>query len=265
VNQSQSATRRGHEAIIQAFKDRAHTVRFIPFVMGGDPTLQATEKHVWDLARLGATVIEIGVPYSDPLADGPVIQEAALRALHSGTTVRRLFDLVARMRANGLTIPIVLLVYVNTVLRYGIDSFFKSARDSGVDGLIIPDLPWEEMAPFRQSETLTGVSIIPLVTLTSVERLPEVLKDRLGFVYVVSSLGVTGTREALDDRLVSFLQEVRTYTDLPVAVGFGISHQNHIDALAGHADAVIIGSHLIAHLAAGRTVDDWYHSLFKTT
>lgn len=262
MTQPHFASLRGHEAILQSFKDRAHTVRFIPFVMGGDPTLEEMEKHVWELARLGATVIEIGVPYSDPLADGPIIQEAALRALQAGTTVRSLFDRVARMRADGLTVPIVFLVYVNTVLRYGIDAFFHAARAAGIDGLIIPDLPWEEMAPFRQSEASTGVAIIPLVTLTSIERLPEVLNDRQGFVYVVSSLGVTGTREALDERLVSFLQDVRTYTDLPVAVGFGISHPTHIAALSEHADAVIIGSHLIAHLAAGRSVHDWYEALF---
>lgn len=261
MNELETTGHRGHEAIIQSFRTRP-AVRFIPFIMGGDPTLEATEKHIHALARLGATVIEIGVPYSDPLADGPVIQEAALRALQAGTTVRGLFDLVRRVRAKGVTVPIVFLVYVNTVLRYGIQAFFNEARAAGVEGLMIPDLSWEESAPFREAEEATGIALIPLVTLTSRHRLPYLLKDRTGFVYVVSSLGVTGTREELDKRLVSYLTEVRKNTDLPVAVGFGISQKEHIETLSPHADAVIIGSHLVSHLAAGGSIDDWYKTLF---
>ncbi|MBT9282791.1 MAG: tryptophan synthase subunit alpha [Hydrogenibacillus schlegelii] len=251
----------GEARILEAFRTARTRPAFIPFVMAGDPDLEQTAAVVRALARAGAAIVELGVPYSDPIADGPVLIEAAGRALRAGTTPAAVLDLVRRLRREGAP-PIVLLLYANVLFRAGVEDFVRAAAEAGVDGLIVPDLPAEESAAVLRTAEAFDVPFIPLVAPTSRRRLDRILAGRRGFVYVVSSLGVTGPREVLSPELHALIRDVRARTALPVAVGFGISRREQVASLAGVADGAIVGSALVRHLAQGGAVEPWVAALF---
>lgn len=241
----------------QLRKEKGDRPAFIPFLMAGDPTLEDTLIYMKALAEEGADVIELGIPYSDPLADGPVIQRAAARALAAGARIEGVFSLIGRARREGFSLPIVLLTYINPVLQYDPERFFTDLEKAGGDGVIIPDLPFEESGNIMEISKRTGISLITLVAPTSKERLGKILSHRDGFIYAVSSLGVTGARDQLSDSLIPFLQAIRSHTSLPICVGFGLSRREQVEALAPHCDGVIVGSALIRQVENGGTVRDF--------
>jgi len=222
----------------------------IPFITAGDPDLTVTEKLMQVLAENGADVIELGVPFSDPLADGPVLQLAAGRALASGTTPDSVFTLVTRFSKNYDT-PVVLLVYYNQVYHRGLDSFCREAGQAGVTGLVVPDLPLEEAAVLDAAAESAGIiNIRFLAPTTSAERLEQTCKSARGFIYCVTVTGVTGRQTAMDPQIVTMLDRARTYTDIPLALGFGIADPGQAKAAAKHGDCVIVGSALVEKIAA---------------
>lgn len=234
-------------SVFANLKARGETA-FIPFITLGDPSLEWTERIVSDLEQNGADIIELGIPYSDPLADGPVIQAAALRSLNQGTRMVDAFEVVRNLRQSGVQIPLILFTYVNPVIQWGIDRFFASAKEAGADGVIIPDLPHEESEEARLAGAKYGVDLVPLVAPTSRQRIERIAKEASGFVYCVSSLGVTGMRSQLSDELPAFVESVRSYTALPVGVGFGVSTPEQAKNIHGFADGVIVGSAIVRRI-----------------
>jgi tryptophan synthase alpha chain len=225
----------------------------VTYVCAGDPDLAATERLVPALASAGADVIELGVPFSDPLADGPTIQAASQRALRSGTTLAGVLGLVQRLRQDGCQVPLVLFGYINPIVRMGLEAFVARAADAGADGLIVPDLPLEES---EQLGRLAGSRSLSLVLLaaptTPPERLRLIGERTRGFLYFVSVTGVTGARTELPVDLPEKLAAARGATSVPVAVGFGVSTPEQAHSLAAHADAVVVGSALVdAHHRGG--------------
>ncbi|MGN7296150.1 tryptophan synthase subunit alpha [Ferdinandcohnia sp. SAFN-114] len=218
---------------------------FIPFIVAGDPHPDVTVEIALTLQESGASIIELGIPYSDPLADGPVIQRASGRALKNGVTLENSMKLVSVMRKKGLKIPVIIFTYYNPVLQLGEESFFALAQQNGIDGLLVPDLPFEESEDLRRKCESEGLKFISLVAPTSSSRIEKIATNAQGFLYCVSSLGVTGVRNSLNNEVYSFLQEVKRYSNIPVAVGFGISNSSQVEALKDHCDGVIMGSALI--------------------
>lgn len=217
----------------------------MPYFMAGYPTFDGSKEAILAAVRAGADLIELGIPFSDPLADGPVIQEAAKVALGNGTTTEGVFEL-ARSIADECKVPIVLMTYYNPVYRYGLEGFAKRAAESGVSGLIVPDLPPEESDPLRKAARSQGIDTIFLVAPTSTpKRIAAAAEASTGFVYCVSITGVTGERAQLPANLVDFVEGVRSIADKPVAVGFGISNAEQARQVAEIADGVIIGSALV--------------------
>lgn len=235
------------ERIEQAF--RKHTKRaLIPFLNAGDPTLDASLTLFRSVLRAGADIVEIGTPYSDPLADGPVIQRSALRSLNNGFQLPHVFELTQQLRSETEQ-ALVLFTYVNPLVQYQIDRFFSDARAAGIDGIIIPDLPFEESATFREAADAQGIALIPLVAPTSSDvRIAQICAQARGFVYCVSSLGVTGERAKMSDRLQGLVNTAREHTDVPVAVGFGVSTPDQARGIAQFADGVIVGSAFIRRI-----------------
>lgn len=221
---------------------------FIPFIVAGDPHPDVTIELALALQESGATVIEIGIPYSDPLADGPVIQRAASRSLRNGTTLESSLKLIGVMREKGLKIPVVVFTYYNPVLQLGEDIFFSLAQEYGVDGLLIPDLPYEESVDLRERCAQKGIEYISLVAPTSAKRIQKIASNAQGFLYCVSSLGVTGVRDTIQEEVYSFLQEVKQYSTIPVVVGFGISNANQVKALQNHCDGIVVGSAIVQQI-----------------
>lgn len=217
---------------------------FIPFITAGDPNIEATESFIYALEKAGSTVIELGIPFSDPVADGPVIQRANLRAMANGIHVGKVFDMIERVRKQT-QIPLVFLMYANTIHYYGIDAFFERCRKVGVDGIIIPDVPLEERAEFNEAAKANGVDLIALVAPTSKERTKLICEDATGFLYCVSSLGVTGTRESIRTNLTEMFDEIKKYTKIPTALGFGISNKEQAESLKEYADGIIVGSAMV--------------------
>ncbi|MDR3209830.1 MAG: tryptophan synthase subunit alpha [Oscillospiraceae bacterium] len=226
----------------------AHGKAFIAFVTGGDPTLARSEEFILEMARAGADVIEIGIPFSDPIAEGPVIQAANLRALAAGATVPKIFELTRRVRAQT-DVPLVFLTYLNPVFRYGYDAFFAKCAEVGVDGVIIPDLPFEEQGEARADAAAHEIDIISLIAPTSDARVAEIAKGAAGFLYVVSSTGVTGVRGEIKTDLRAMLRAVRTASSVPAAVGFGVSTPEQAREIAQYADGVIVGSAIVRIVA----------------
>lgn len=221
---------------------------FIPFVVAGDPSLAATEQAVRALVRAGADLVEIGVPFSDPIADGPINQRAAHRALLQGVTLTDVLDLAERLRSD-VDVPIVLLSYFNPILRYGLDRFAKDAVRSGVSGVVVPDLPPEEADDVVASARAEGLDSIFLLAPTSTdERIRLVAERSTGFIYCVSLTGVTGVQEQLSADLEDLLHRIKRMTDTPVCVGFGVSTPEQARRVAQVADGVIVGSALVASL-----------------
>jgi tryptophan synthase alpha chain len=221
-----------------------HGKAFIAFITGGDPTIEKSEEFILEMIDAGADLIEIGVPFSDPIAEGPVIQEANLRALANGATTDKLFDLVARLRKKT-DVPIVFLLYVNSVFKYGYERFTAKCQEVGVDGLIIPDLPYEEKGELAPIAAAHDVDIISLIAPTSEDRIKMIASDAAGFIYVVSSMGVTGVRQEITTDLDSMLKAIREASDKPAAIGFGISTPEQAKKMAGIADGAIVGSAIV--------------------
>lgn len=230
--------------IDQLFADKSKK-RFIPFLTIGDPSLEVSFHLVQAILEAGADLIELGVPYSDPLADGPTIQRASQRALAEKVTIRDVISLVGRLRQAGATAPLVLFTYFNPVLQYGLDKFFADLAKNGADGVIIPDLPIEENEQAVAIAKQHQLHVISLVAPTSDSRIAKIGQQAEGFLYCVSSLGVTGARTSLSNDLGQFLDKVKQQTKAPIAVGFGISTPEQVKSVAQHADAVIVGSAIV--------------------
>ncbi|ASS75431.1 tryptophan synthase subunit alpha [Tumebacillus algifaecis] len=222
---------------------------FMPFLTAGDPNLAITEEVIVELDKIGADIIEIGIPYSDPLADGPTIQAGSLRSLSSGTRMPDVFELVRRVRPK-VRASLVLFTYANPVFQWGVHDFFQTAKEVGANGVIIPDLPLEESEEALAAGLATGVDLIPLVAPTSQERIAKIVAQGQGFIYCVAALGVTGVRENLDADLSSYVASVKKHTALPVAVGFGVGKPEHAAIIGQFADGVVVGSAIVKKTAA---------------
>ena len=217
---------------------------FIAFITCGDPDLETTKKVVLEACKNGADLIELGIPFSDPTAEGPVIQGANIRALAGGVTTDKVFDLVRELRKEADT-PFVFMTYANVVFSYGSEKFISLCKETGVDGIILPDLPFEEKEEFSPVCDKYGVDLISLIAPTSENRISMIAKEAQGFIYIVSSLGVTGTRSEIKTDLASIVKVIRENTDVPCAIGFGISTPEQAAKMAAVSDGAIVGSAII--------------------
>lgn len=228
---------------------------FIPFVTAGDPDLATTLELVLALEKAGADIIEIGIPYSDPMADGPVIQASSTRALASGTKISSIMDKVSEI-SRKTQIPLVYLLYYNSIFKYGTEKFFEHCEKVGIDGLIIPDLPLEERAEVIEVADKYDICIIPMVAPTSGARIKAITNLGKGFVYCVSVNGVTGTRQNLNTDINEYMDLIKGYTNMPKALGFGISSAEMAKAYAPYCEAIIVGSAIIKLVAGGGTQEE---------
>lgn len=226
--------------ISEAFNSKA----FIPFITCGDPDLETTKAIVKEMVANGASLIELGIPFSDPTAEGPVIQGANIRALSGGVTTDKIFDFVRDLRKE-VTIPLVFMTYANVVFSYGAEKFISTCKEIGIDGLILPDLPFEEKEEFDDICNANDVDLISFIAPTSENRIAMISKEAKGFIYVVSSLGVTGTRSEIKTDLDAIVSTIKQYTDVPCAVGFGISTPEQAKKISAFSDGVIVGSAII--------------------
>jgi tryptophan synthase alpha chain len=227
----------------------------VAYITAGDPTLDATLKFVLTLADAGADVIELGVPFSDPVADGPTIQRASERALKSGTTLAGVLNLVARIRQSS-QVPLVLFSYYNPILQMGLEKFAAAAAQTGADGVLATDLTPEESADYRRILHAQNLDTIFLAAPTSSdERLRIISAATSGFLYIISRTGVTGAKDSLPDELPALLRRAHNFTDLPIAVGFGISLPGHVSVLGGLADAAVVGSALVSEIEKASSID----------
>jgi tryptophan synthase alpha chain len=227
----------------------------ITFVTAGDPDLGTTVRLVKEMEKQGADIIELGVPYSDPIAEGPVIQAANERALSKGIKVRDIMASVKTIRED-VKVPLLYLLYFNSILRYGPAAFFKDCAEVGIDGVIIPDLPYEERWEIEEFADNSGVVIITLISPVSEERVEKIAKEAKGFVYCVSSLGVTGVRKDFDTDFNRFFSIVNKATKIPKALGFGVSTPEHIKALKGYCDGLIVGSAIVKLVGSSLNPDE---------
>jgi tryptophan synthase alpha chain len=221
---------------------------FIPFVTAGDPDLETTEKLLIGMSESGADIIEIGIPFSDPIAEGVVIQEADLRALASGTTTDKIFDMVKRIRPQ-IKCALAVMTYMNPIFVYGTDKFMAKCKECGISAVIVPDTPFEEkneLAPFCDKH---GVELVSLIAPTSHDRIKMIAKEAQGFVYCVSSLGVTGVRKEITTDIGEMVNLVKSVSDIPCAIGFGISTPEQAKKMAESADGVIVGSAIVKLVA----------------
>ncbi|UQZ81910.1 Tryptophan synthase alpha chain [Paenibacillus konkukensis] len=219
---------------------------FIPFLTIGDPDLKTSVDIIKQLEQSGASMVELGVPYSDPLADGPVIQRSSMRALKNHqVSVQDVMNTARQARSEGCELPFILFTYYNPVLQFGLERIFPMLQESEISGLIIPDLPMEEDAEVRKLADEHGIHLIPLVAPTSNDRIKRIVSRASGFVYCVSSLGVTGTRTEFHSGIDSFLETVRQSTALPIAIGFGVSTHEQFARFAETCDGIVVGSALV--------------------
>ena len=221
---------------------------FIPFLTCGDPDLETTEKLIGAIAEAGADLIELGIPFSDPTAEGPVIQDANLRALSVGTTTDKIFDMVRRVR-QMVSIPMVFMTYANVIFSYGADRFLKTAAEIGMNGIIVPDVPFEEKQEFEPLCQKYGLAQISMIAPTSHDRIRAIAEQANGFLYCVSSLGVTGTRTAITTDIGAMVKLVKEVKDIPCAVGFGISTPEQAESMCRQADGAIVGSAIVKLIA----------------
>lgn len=217
---------------------------FIGFLTAGDPSLEKTEQFILAMEEAGADLIEIGIPFSDPIAEGKVIERANIRALNAGTTTDRVFDMVQRVRQKT-KIPLVFLTYLNPVFCYGYENFFKKCNSVGIDGIIIPDLPFEEkneVLPFANEQ---NIDLISFISPTSEDRISMITSHSKGFIYLVSSMGVTGVRNEITTNLSLLTQSIKCNSNIPVCVGFGISTPQQGKEISAFADGIIVGSAIV--------------------
>lgn len=231
--------------IREAFKNGK---AFIPFITCGDPNLETTKKIVKEMVKNGADLVELGIPFSDPTAEGPVIQEANNRALSGGVTTDKVFDMVKELREE-VTVPMVFMTYANVVFSYGTEEFCKRAKEVGMDGIILPDVPYEEKDDFAPICKKYDLDLISLIAPTSHERIKMVAEDADGFVYCVSSLGVTGVRSEITTDIGAMVKLVKEAKDIPCAIGFGISNPETAKKMAAVSDGVIVGSAIVKIIA----------------
>lgn len=219
---------------------------FVTYITAGLPDMDRCAQLIQAQEKAGLDILELGVPFSDPCADGPVIQDASYRSIQKGTTLKGCFSLVKKVRENGVQLPIIFMMYYNTISHYGLDAFVKQCAECGVDGLIVPDLPLEEQTPLR--EALGGrdeTILIQLVAPVSRQRIPKILDGARGFVYCVSSMGVTGQAGSFYGGIASYLQDVKDHADIPVLMGFGIRTAEDVAPVKNIIDGAIVGSHFI--------------------
>ena len=217
----------------------------VGFLTAGDPTFEASCENVLAMARAGADLIEIGIPFSDPIAEGPVIQAANIRALSKGMTTDRAFELVKRVRED-INVPVCFMTYLNPVFKYGYDRFFGRCAEIGVDGLICPDMPFEEKEEAAEVARKYGVSVISLIAPTTENRIKMIAESAEGFLYIVSSMGVTGVRGEIKTDLSAIMESVKRYAKVPAAIGFGISTPEQAKQMAAISDGAIIGSAVVS-------------------
>ncbi len=227
--------------IYKAFENKK---AFIPFITCGDPDLDTTKKCVLEMIKAGADLVELGIPFSDPTAEGPVIQGANERALKGGVTTDKVFDMVKELRKETDT-PFVFMTYANVVFSYGAEKFMTACEEIGIDGIILPDLPYEEKEEFLPYCKNHGVDLISMIAPTSSDRIAMIAKEAEGFIYVVSSLGVTGTRSEITTDLASIIKVIRENANVPCAIGFGISTPEQAAKMAALSDGAIVGSAII--------------------
>lgn len=227
--------------ISKAFENKK---AFIGFLTAGDPTFDQSYTNIMAMVNAGADLIEIGIPFSDPIAEGVVIQNADIRALKAGMTTDRAFELAAMVREKT-DIPLVFMTYLNPVFKYGYDKFFAKCADIGIDGLICPDMPFEEKSEADAAAKAHGISIISMIAPTSEARIKAIAEDAEGFLYIVSSMGVTGVRSEIKTDLGSIMENVRKYARVPAAIGFGISTPEQAKRMSQLADGVIVGSAIV--------------------
>lgn len=221
---------------------------FIGFVTAGDPDLETTKELVRAMVKAGVGIVEFGIPFSDPVAEGPVIQAADMRALEAGTTTDKIFDLVAELREET-QVPLVFLTYANPIYTYGAEKFFTKCEETGVDGVIIPDIPYEEREEMRPFAEPHHVALVPLIAPTSRDRIQKIAKVGQGYIYIVSSLGVTGVRATITTNIDGIVEEIRKVTDVPCAVGFGIATPEQAYTMAKASDGAIVGSAIVKLVA----------------
>lgn len=222
----------------------------ITYITAGDPNLDESMKIALTMENAGADIIELGIPYSDPLADGPVIQRASMRALSQNINVDSIFSMVLKLRSKT-EIPLVFLIYYNTIFSYGIKKFIDKCKEFGIDGLIIPDLPLEERKLLNEMLIDYPIDLIPLVAPTSKNRIKEIVKEGKGFIYCISSTGVTGSRKEFDLGIKDFIEEVKIHSKIPLAIGFGISDVESVKSLKDLSDGLIMGSGIIKEIEKG--------------
>jgi tryptophan synthase alpha chain len=223
--------------------------KFIPFITCGDPSLEVTEQLVYAMERAGADMIELGIPFSDPTAEGPVIQDASMRALKGGVTTDRIFDMVKKIREKS-QVPLVFMTYANVIYSYGSERFMKKAKECGIYGVILPDVPYEEKDEFDGVCKENGIELISMIAPTSHDRISAIAKEARGFVYCVSSLGVTGVRSEITTDIGAMVELVRKANpDIPVYIGFGISDTKTAKEMAARSDGVIVGSAIVKIIA----------------
>lgn len=217
---------------------------FIGFITAGDPDLAKTEEFVLEMERAGASIIELGIPFSDPVAEGRVIQDANVRSLLAGCTTDKIFEMVKNLRTKT-QIPLVFLAYANTLYRYGYEKFCERCSETGIDGFIIPDLPFEEKSELSGIAARHGIDLISMVSPVSGQRIQMIAKEAEGFIYIVSSMGVTGTRDTIQTNIQAIVNTIREVTDVPVAVGFGINTKEQAAQYIQYTDGIIVGSAIV--------------------
>lgn len=250
--------------IKEAFENKK---AFVGFLTAGDPSLEKTEEYIIEMEKAGASLIEIGIPFSDPIAEGPVIQAANVRALSAegGCTTDMIFEMVNRV-SKKVSIPLVFLTYLNPVFKYGYDTFCKKCSEIGVSGLIIPDMPFEEKSELVSIAEKYGVDIVSLIAPTSSDRISMIAKEAKGYIYLVSSMGVTGMRKEITTDIAGIVSHIREVTDTPVAVGFGINTPEQATKYANLSDGVIVGSAIVKIIAehgenAGKYIYEYVKSM----
>lgn len=227
--------------IAEAFQNKK---AFIAYLMAGDPNLDISAQYILDAQKAGADLIEIGIPFSDPIAEGEVIQQASIRALSAGTNLEEIFKMVLSIKEK-VTIPLIFMTYLNPVFVYGYDNFFKKCQEIGICGIIIPDVPLEHQKEVKIFAQKYEVEVVSMVAPTSIDRVEKIVKNAEGFIYLVSSMGVTGVRSKINSNIVSRVEEIKKITNLPVAVGFGISTPEQAKEYSQNADGIIVGSAIV--------------------